>query len=231
VTEVDDVCHVCGGRTFEHTPVLWPALIAAWGLSADEVEYIDVQQGTHCLTCSSNVRSIALARALIRWHDFAGTLTALVEDREYQTLRVLEINEAGSLTPVLRRLPGHQLVSYPDVDMRHLPFPSGSFDLVVHSDTLEHVPEPELALTECRRVLAAEGALAFTVPVIINRLSRSRHGLPPSYHGHEASADPGMRVQTEFGGDVWVYLLRAQFSSCELVWYRPPSGVAILARP
>jgi SAM-dependent methyltransferase len=230
VSEVDDFCHVCGGRTFEHTPVLWPALIAEWGLSASETAYIDVQQGTHCRTCSSNVRSIALARAILRFRGFAGTLMGLVEDGGQQTLRVLEINEAGSLTPILRRLPKHQLVSYPDVDMRRLPFPSGSFDLVVHSDTLEHVPDPELALAECRRVLTPAGALAFTVPVIINRLSRSRRELPPSYHGHEASLDPGMLVQTEFGADVWIYLLRAEFSSCEVVWYRPPSGIAIVAR-
>jgi SAM-dependent methyltransferase len=231
VTRVTDVCHVCGGRSFEHTPILWPALIAAWGLSAEEAEYIDVQQGTHCLACSANVRSMALARAILRFRDFAGTLTELVADRGQHALRVLEINEAGSLNPVLRQLPGHQLASYPAVDMRHLPYSSAAFDLVVHSDTLEHVPEPERALTECRRVLTDQGALAFTVPVIINRLSRSRAGLPPSYHGHEESLDPGMLVQTEFGADVWVWVMRAGFSSSELVWYRPPSGLAILARP
>jgi hypothetical protein len=95
---------------------------------------------------------------------------------------------------------------------------------------LEHVPEPDQALEECRRVLRADGALAFTVPVIIKRLSRSRSGMPPSYHGHEESQDPGMVVQTEFGADVWVYVTRAGFSTCELVTYRPPAGLAVLAR-
>jgi SAM-dependent methyltransferase len=211
--------------------VLWPALVAAWGLSAEEAAYIDVQQGTHCVACSANVRSIALALAIARSRRFAGTLAALVADPAQHELRVLEINEAGSLHPVLKRLPGHRLLSHPEVDMRHLPHPSASFDLVVHSDTLEHVPEPERGLNECRRVLDDQGALVFTVPVIVGRLSRSRAGLPPSYHGHEASVDPGMLVQTEFGADVWVYLARAGFSSCELVWYRPPSGLAIVARP
>ena len=41
-----------------------------------------------------------------------------------------------------------------------------SFDLVVHSDTLEHVPDPLRALQECRRVLRPGGALCFTVPTL-----------------------------------------------------------------
>ncbi len=226
-----DVCHVCGGQTFDHTPVLWPTLIQAWGLAPHEAAYIDIQQGTHCVTCSSNVRSIALARAILRFGDFPGTLAQFVENPEHRGLRVLEINEAGTLHPILQRLPQHQLAAYPAVDMRSLPFPAAAFDLVVHSDTLEHVPEPERALAECRRVLGAGGALVFTVPVIVDRLSRTRAGLPPSYHGHEASDDPGMLVQTEFGADVWVRVIEAGFSICELVTYRPPSGLAILARP
>ena len=55
---------------------------------------------------------------------------------------MLEINEAGTLHPILRMLPRHRLVSYPEVDMTRLPFADRSFDLVVHSDTLEHVPDP-----------------------------------------------------------------------------------------
>jgi 2-polyprenyl-3-methyl-5-hydroxy-6-metoxy-1,4-benzoquinol methylase len=42
----------------------------------------------------------------------------------------------------------HQLVRYPEYDMTNLGFESGIFDLVIHSDTLEHVPNPERGL--CR---------------------------------------------------------------------------------
>ena len=124
--ELPQLCHVCGGRTFEHTTVLWPDLIAAWQLSDEEVHYINVQQGTHCQSCGSNVRSIALARAIMRFQGFAGTLTAFVEDRSQHHLRLLEVNEAGTLHPLLRLLPGHELVSYPEVDITSLPFPSNS---------------------------------------------------------------------------------------------------------
>jgi ubiquinone/menaquinone biosynthesis C-methylase UbiE len=114
--------------------------------------------------------------------------------------------------------------------MRSLPFASGSFDLIIHSDTLEHVPTPLNALRECRRVVHNGGAVIFTVPVIVERLSRSRVGLPPSYHGDEKSRDPGMLVHTEFGADVWVLVARAGFASCELMPYLFPAGLAILAK-
>jgi SAM-dependent methyltransferase len=220
---------VCGHREFEHTPVLWPALVSAWGLSEDEARYVDVQQGTRCAACLSNVRSIALARAIVRFRGFNEPLTRFVATPGQASLRVLEINEAGSLHSFLRQLPGHQLASYPECDMMNLPLPAGVFDLVVHSDTLEHVSDPLKGLEECRRVLDDQGALVFTVPVVIGRLSRSRAGLPPSYHGHEASEDLGMLVHTEFGADVWTLVIRAGFSSCEPVPFRFPAGLAILA--
>jgi SAM-dependent methyltransferase len=224
------LCHVCGGDTFEHTPVLWHELVSTWGLSQEEATYIDVQQGTHCAGCGSNVRSIALARAILGWRQDDGPLIRFVEDAAQATLRVLEINEAGSLHPVLRRLPAHRLASYPEIDMSRLPFADGSFDLVVHSDTLEHVPDPGLGLRECRRVLDRGGALAFTVPTVLGRLTRSRSGLPSSYHGSPHADDPLMLVQTEFGADLWVGVLEAGFSSCELVPFHFPSGLAVIAR-
>jgi Methylase involved in ubiquinone/menaquinone biosynthesis len=228
--ESPESCDVCGGHTFEHTAVLWPALIAEWELSPHESRYIDVQQGTHCRSCGSNIRSIALARAIMRFRHFVGTLTMFVADPNQGALRVLEINEAGTLHPVLRQLPGHHFASYPEIDMLSLPFPSRSFDLIVHSDTLEHVPTPLNGLKECRRVIDDGGAVIFTVPVIVERLTRSRSGMPPSYHGNERLRDPGMVVHTEFGADVWVLVAQAGFSSCELLPHQFPAGLAILAK-
>jgi SAM-dependent methyltransferase len=225
-----DLCHVCGGYRFQHTPILWPELVQMWGLSPAEAAYIDIQQGTRCLDCGSNVRSIALALAILRWRQHEGPLTRFVEEESQAALRVLEINEAGTLHGVLRLLPSHRIASYPEVDMTRLPFADGSFNLVVHSDTLEHVPDPARGLRECWRVLDTAGALALTVPAVLGRLSRSRVGLPPSYHGAAHADNPHMLVHTEFGADLWVAVLDAGFSSCELVPYRFPSGLAVLAR-
>jgi SAM-dependent methyltransferase len=74
----------------------------------------------------------------------------------------------------LHRFKGHLLAAYPDVDFHRLPHCDASFDLVVHSDTLEHVDHPIHALAECRRVLKPGGALCFTIPVIVGRMSRDR---------------------------------------------------------
>lgn len=47
-------------------------------------------------------------------------------------------------------------------DVRRLPFPDRAFDLVLGIEMLEHVPEPERALVEIRRV--ADEALVLSVP-------------------------------------------------------------------
>src|SRR5262249_28395524 len=145
-------------------PVLWPGLIAEWGLSAEEAAYIDIQQGTYCAVCKTNVRSQALARALLAFHAIEAPLDAHLDRPPLSTRRILEINAAGTLSPWLARLSGRQLARYPEVDMQRLPFDAGSFDLVIHSDTLEHVADPVTALGECRRVLAPGGACLFTIP-------------------------------------------------------------------
>jgi ubiquinone/menaquinone biosynthesis C-methylase UbiE len=45
-----------------------------------------------------------------------------------------------------------------------LPFDDGSFDLVLCAETLEHVRDVQLLLSEVRRVLRPEGKLAVTTP-------------------------------------------------------------------
>ena len=142
-------------------------------------------------------------------------------------LRVLEINRAANLNGWLRRLPRHSLVEYPAVDMMAMPFDDASFDLVVHSDTLEHVADPLLALRECRRVLRRRGALCYTVPIVVGRGSRSRQELPASHHG---GGGDDLIVHTEFGADAWTWPLRAGFDRCEIVSVEYPAGLALVAR-
>jgi SAM-dependent methyltransferase len=211
---------------------LWPELIEAWQLTPGERAYIDIQQGTRCERCGANVRSQALARALLLLFDLAAgaTLDDWVKANVPTGARVLEVNEAGALTPWLSQVPGYVPARYPECDLTRLPHASASFDLVVHSDTLEHVVAPDAALRECLRVLAPGGACLFTVPVVAGRLTRSREGLPPSYHGHAACREPDFMVRTEFGADVWTAVLEAGFATCGFVTFRYPAGVAIVAR-
>jgi SAM-dependent methyltransferase len=112
--------------------------------------------------------------------------------------------------------------------MQHLPHPDGAFDLVVHSDTLEHVPDPVRGLAECRRVLHAAGACVFTVPIIVGRLTRSRAGLAPSHHGDPADGS-GYLVHTEFGADAWAWPLLAGFADVRIVSLEHPAAHALIA--
>jgi SAM-dependent methyltransferase len=108
-----------------------------------------------------------------------------------------------------------------------MPYPDESFDLVVHSDTLEHVLDPFRALSECRRVLRPTGALCFTVPVIVGRLTRSCTGRPPSFHGTPTTESEDLRVQTEFGADMWTWPLRAGFAAVTITTTEYPAALAV----
>lgn len=221
-------CPVCGGKEFTGSSVLWPDLINAWQLSEQEVEYINRQQGFHCKQCNNNLRSISLAVAILRELGFNGRLDQFCGSNS--DLSILEINTAGNLTQFFSKLASHRLIEYPQFDMLNLNVESECVDLVVHSDTLEHVPDPVRALTECRRVLRNDGKCIFTVPIIVDRMTRSRTGLSPSYHGQSGVPADDQVVFTEFGADIWEMVLKAGFSSCEIFSLEYPAALAIVAR-
>ena len=225
------VCPCCGAGEFVSRAVLWPALIEEWNLDPYETAYINRQQGTACAQCGANLRSMALALAITRICGYPGPLGAWVNTEMAARLAVLELNGAGTLTPMLRRLPGHVEAAYPQVDMLAMPFRDGSFDLVLHSDTLEHVPNPVRGLAECRRVLRVGGACCFTVPIVIGRLTRSRDGLPPSYHGAVGARLADYIVRTEYGADAWRHAMEAGFREVRLIRAEYPAALAIVAVP
>lgn len=221
-------CIACGGADIVDSSVLWPELINAWQLSEDEVRYTNRQQGFHCKSCSTNLRGMSLSAAILREFKFQGTLDEFC--KSLIEISILEINTAGSLTQFFNKLASHRLIEYPQFDMLNLNIESESFDLVVHSDTLEHVPHPERALSECRRVLRSNGKCIFTVPIIVDRMTRSRDGLAPSYHGRSGVPADDQVVCTEFGADVWKTVLKAGFSSCEIFSFEYPAALTIIAR-
>ena len=222
-------CPVCGGQKFSNQSVLWPELIEDWQLSPPEIAYIDRQQGFSCASCGNNLRSMALADAIMSAYQFSGTLNEFVKSKLAKKLNVLEINEAGGLSGVMANLKNYKLIRYPEHDMTKLIFEAGSFDLVIHSDTLEHVPNPIAGLMECRRVLRPRGRCIFTVPIVLGRMTRSRDGLKNSYHGAPGQDPEDYIVHTEFGADVWCYVADAGFSSIKIHNFEYPAGLAIEA--
>ena len=221
-------CPCCGATSFEQAYVLWQSLIDSWKLAPNEVAYINRQQGYYCTNCQSNLRSMVLAQAVMRCFGYEGLLCDFVVDSRMQQLRVLEINEAGTLTRWLNQLSNHTLASYPDVDMTLLPYKAESFDLVIHSDTLEHVPHPVRALSECHRVLAIPGFCIFTVPMLVDRFTLSREGMPPSYHGYGDVDLSDFLVHTEYGNDAWRQVILAGFQECRISALDYPSAHALV---
>jgi len=85
--------------------------------------------------------------------------------------------------PVIRRA----RLLYPRVrfeagNLVDLPYPDASFDVVVSMQTIEHLHSVGEFLTECRRVLTADGVLIVTTP---NRLTFSPDGLRNPFHTFE----------------------------------------------
>ena len=224
-----NVCPVCGAKEFASAKILWPELIEAWQLSPVEVEYIDRQQGTYCTSCNNNLRAMALAKAITGTVGYKGTFAQFCSSGT--NLKILEINPAGNLTHFLEKLSGHNLITYPEYDMQNLEISSQSFDLVVHSDTLEHVPNPVSGLSECLRILKSNGACIFTIPIIVDRMTKSRRGLPPSFHGSPDVEASDQIVHTEFGADFWKMLFDAGFTICNLFAFEYPAAIAIIAKP
>lgn len=225
-----DVCPVCGARTFAAAPILWPELIEAWKLSVQEIDYINLQQGFYCTECKNNLRSMTLAAAVANAFGFRGSFEDFCRtDPVIRELVVTEINPAGNLSRFLRLLPKHVLLSFPQFDMQQMSLESESVDLIIHSDTLEHVPDVMAALRESFRVLKAGGRLFYTVPIVIGRLTSTRRGSPPSYHGTSQTNRGDLVVQTEYGADFWCEIFQAGFREVNLTSLMFPASVAIHA--
>lgn len=190
------------------------------------------REGRACPHCHAPLRVQALTRALL------GEAGRMLKRRVGQPrdlakgprLAIAEINRIGGLHEALAPLPGHIYSEYgsldpavPSEDLLALSYADASLDLVLTSDTLEHVPDFERALSEIHRVLRPDGAHLFTIPVIWDR-PRTRvrarmhdgeieHLLPPSYHGISDPPPPTCLVFHEFGADV---VERIEATGCRL---------------
>src|SRR5438270_6244272 len=66
-----------------------------------------------------------------------------------------------NLELIRARLPNHRAV---EGDIEAMPFEDATFATVVFTEVLEHVPHPDVALREIRRVLQPDGLLVGSVP-------------------------------------------------------------------
>jgi SAM-dependent methyltransferase len=106
----------------------------------------------------SFVRSLGHAQRALDLGCGDGRLTSELDATELTAADVspLALERAG------RRLPGARIVELePDAE---LPFDDAAFDLVLCAETIEHVRDVQLLLSEIRRVLRPRGTLALTTP-------------------------------------------------------------------
>ena len=139
------------------------------GLRAgDRVLDVGAGFGRHVYECARrSAQVVALDYAADEVVETRDTLAAMVDSSEIT---------ADKLIGVLRG------------DARHLPFPDGSFDVVITSEVLEHIQDDVRAIAEMVRVLKPGGRFAATVPAylpeVVNwRLSDEYHA-PKSPGGH-----------------------------------------------
>ncbi len=91
-----------------------------------------------------------------------------------------------------------------------LSYPDASFDLVLTSETLEHVPDLATAIGEIRRVLVPGGRHVFTIPQLPQVLTTFARSIVLPDGSTEDIAprichpggDVGYPVFTEFGADI-----------------------------
>ena len=192
---------------------MWDGLNEEWGLS-DEVQHLmDLREGVVCAFCRANARSMHLAATLL--DDIGATI-----GERYATIRDLARSGSPPRIAEINKIPGlHEklgaVVTYSEYggensqDLMALTYRDETFDYVLTSDTLEHVPDFDKAMSETRRVLKTDGKHIFTIPVLWDRETRRRasivdgelvHHEPPSYHGSSAGED--YLVINEFGSDV-----------------------------
>lgn len=104
------------------------------------------------------VRSLDPARHALDLGCGDGAVSAEIPS---QGLTLADVSPVA-LARARERLPAAQVVELqPD---EPLPFADSSFDLVVLTETIEHVRDVQLLLSEIRRVLEPRGRLAITTP-------------------------------------------------------------------
>jgi SAM-dependent methyltransferase len=191
------------------------------------------ETGVRCLRCGASAVHRSLAAAL---HRHVGSLA----QRD-----CCELSARGALTAFLRRHARSVALSefFPDLppgamrdgvrceDVCRLGYADASFDLVTHTEVLEHVADDALAFAELRRVLRPGGWMLFTVPLHPGAtLERARlregtieHLEPPAYHGDPIRGGAPVLAFRDYGEDIVARLAAAGFSAS---WVEPPDPSA-----
>jgi SAM-dependent methyltransferase len=190
-------CHNCGeSAPRRRVSPIDDELRRTWGLSDALTELFNRREGSICPRCRVNLRGQGLARSILesRYGFGEASLKAWVRAANAHRLAVCELNKCHELHQTLTGLENLTYAEYgteTEQNIEQLTYPDNSFDLFLHSETIEHVSNPARAADECRRVIRPDGLVLFTTPVIWSRRTRRRASsdggevrylLEPSYH-------------------------------------------------
>jgi len=230
-------CAVCGKTRpmLYRRRVIPDRLVELWGLCPRQAEALARKESCDCSACGAKLRARRLARVVLELYPTgARSLRDWVLSDEVRPLRIAEINRIDGIHEALAGLPGFKPSDFTPgaelgvtvngvrcEDFTRLTYPDASFDLVLTSETIEHVPDLAAALAECRRVLVPGGRHVFTAPVnpdVARTFPRARltpdgsveHLAPAIAH---PGGDWGYPVFTELGTDLPEILDRAGFET------------------
>jgi SAM-dependent methyltransferase len=234
-------CACCGGvgPWRVRRRVIPPELVRRWGLNPAQAKALARKESGDCPWCGAKLRARRLAEVLLSLYPVghppapARSLAAWSRTADARDLHVAEINRIEGLHDALAPLPHLAFSDFLDgeapgavvggvrhEDLTALTYPDAAFDLVLTSETLEHVPDPDRALAEIRRVLRPGGRHLFTIPRLpgVSRTFARRsigpggrpvdHATPICHPG----GDVGYPVFTEFGADLGRILVDAGFA-------------------
>jgi len=183
--------------------------------------------GVRCVRCGASSVHLAIGAAL---RELVGALSA----RD-----VCELSARGPLAKHLRRHARSVALSefFADVDagteragvrcedVQRLSYADASFDVITHTEVMEHVPDDARAYAELRRVLRPGGVMLFTVPLhdALETIERAHfrggaieHRLAPAYHGDPLRDGARILVYRDYGHDILQRLARAGFIEARL---------------
>jgi SAM-dependent methyltransferase len=221
-------CSVCGHiGEYLFQEVINDDLANAWKINRRQRRDFDNRESLKCQNCGASLRIRNLARAIMDIEgEGLGSIKELSQVKSFKNKRIAEINNCGSIHDYLKLLPGLSYSEYnPSYrsavrheDLLGLTYEDSSFDLVLTSDTLEHIPSTDKALKEIGRILKPGGYHIFTVPMLPERkftkrrievLNNKMNFIEPkSYHGQTTD---DYLVFYEFGRDLLDIVRRQGF--------------------
>lgn len=182
--DTNEKCSSCGlkSKMYFNPWVINRQTLNDWGNTRTSDEYL-MRESQFCKKCGAPYRVRRISETLVQQlcrsdHAHLNQCISSGELNAYSILQLNEIGGAGSLQETLGKLPevvttiynpefafGDDLGGKSNQDMSNLTFESNTFDVVLHSEVLEHVMDFSKAHSESIRVLKPGGKLIFTIPV------------------------------------------------------------------